>query len=387
MKTINHDKTEQLLDYFLFILFLFHCAVDCLTGLSKILGFPSPAIPYKFLMMLLMVISIKSFYVILLPILLIIIVIFGLGYYSVLPYSSVTDSLSMMMRIIFYPFMYSYFYTSYRNKIYSKELIKEIICFNFYTVLINQFLGIIGIGVKTYSDGGFGIKGLFFDGNAFSVAIFCMFVYYYALEKSKKKSFLLFCISVMIGTKTAILSIIFYFFVMKYHTAKKIKKNLVLLCFLLILSIVLYCIFYTDLFSYHVEKIKRLYNLFKGNILAVITSGRTIDLEHHFKFYNDNFTYPKFFLGQGYLKSYKIIELDLFDTFFSYGFILTLIITSFYSLILYMNIKSFAHFVFNVLFFLISITAGHVWFNTTACLFFCLINIYQSENEKNLLYI
>ena len=129
--------------------------------------------------------------------------------------------------------------------------------------------------------------------------------------------------------------------------------------------------------------------LFNGNIISVILSGRDIKLKNHINFFNDNFSFLNFIYGYGFLNHIDIIELDIFDTFFSYGLLFFTAIVSFYLYCLYINRKNRALLFFNMLYLGICISSGHIWFNTMSALFFSLVNLYFKEgfgNEKDLLH-
>lgn len=79
--------------------------------------------------------------------------------------------------------------------------------------------------------------------------------------------------------------------------------------------------------------------------------------------------------GYGYLNFMKIIELDAFDTLFCYGVLFFIPTFLFYSHCLFINRRNLKIVMFNVVYFLISITSGHVWYNSQAALFFVIINL------------
>ncbi|UKI53752.1 MAG: O-antigen ligase family protein [Treponema sp.] len=371
-------------DYFIFVLLCLYSFVDCLTGIAKIIGMPSPGSIYKLLLMGIMVVSLTSYYSILIPLFFFTATCVSCLVYVFLPYTNFNETLSMVLRIILAPVIYVYLNSFFRNNKDSKKIISYIFGFNFYTLLVNQLFGILGFGGSTYSDAedGFGIKGFFYDGNALAVVLLCFFVFYFTINKSKLKSFLLFLIAVMVATKTAILGIVLFFFIYSYFSSSRKNKRRIFLLFIIVVSVFLYLIFETDLFSYHVEKIKRMYELFDGHILDIALSGRSRDLQTHYKFYHEHFSLSQLLFGYGYRLNSKIIELDPFDTLFSYGLLIFIPVFFFYLYLAYQNRKKLNLSIFNLLYFFISLTSGHVWYNTSAALFFCLLNIYGNiENS------
>lgn len=390
---IGHTKKQDkiffstIIDYIIFIMFLLYSLVDCLTGMSKVIGIPSIGVPYKLLLIFFMIISCKSNKIIVYSYFFSIIFLSAFFYFF-RPTSSLMESLSMMLRIIMCPFLYVYIKDTYFKLSNYKNYFNVIFSVNFFTVVVNQFFGILGFGGSTYSDGGFGIKGFFYDGNALAVVCFSFFVFYLSMNVYKKRSLVIFICACLLATKTAILSIVLYFF---YHILNKTKRRFkvaIFILFLIIVSVFVYLIFYTDTFSYHVDKFKRMYELFDGNLIDVLLSGRSRDLQQHFSYYSDNFSISQLLFGYGYRSNVKIIELDFFDTLFSYGLFTFLPTFLFYIFLWYKNRKRKNISFYNFLFFLFSITVGHVWYNTSAALFFVIINLYygDNKNEKSLLY-
>lgn len=382
-------KFNSILDLLIYYMLLIFSLVDCVTGLFLQSGLPSIGVPYKLLLMLLMTLSIKSFNKITLFIYFLILFSFCGLIYLFLPYTDLSTSLSMILKIMMYPCILLYFYDTYKKNPQGAELIERICFYNFITIVVNQILGILGYGFSTYNDGGFGIKGFYYDGNAMAVVCFCLFVFYFSIKKNSIFALILAICSVILGTKTSILAIFLYFFAVKFKRANlKIK---VTLCILLGVTffVLFYFINFTDMFSYHVAKIKRMYELFDGNILAVILSGRNIDLANHTQFYKEHFSISQLLFGYGYRKYVKIIELDFFDTLYSYGLLFCTLILIMYIYPIFYNRKYKEVVIFNILVLLITFASGHVWYNTSTALFLVINNFYYSirkENEKNILH-
>ncbi len=376
-----------IIDLIIYYLLVIFSLVDCFTGLFLQLGFPSIGVPYKLFLMMLMFFSMKSekkFTLILYCLMLFFLCALVYLFQS---YTDFSTSLSMILKIMMYPFVYFYLNDTYK-KINNGLYYLDQICFwNFITIFINQVLGLAGLGFSTYNDGGFGIKGFYFDGNAMAVVCFCLFVFYYSIKKNNLLAFLLFFCSVLLGTKTSILAIFLFFFIIRFKRAKIKTKARLILLFVIIIGLFVYLILFTNIFSYHVDKIKRLYKLFNGRIIDVILSGRSIDLKNHTKFYFEHFSLKQILFGYGYRLNSKIIELDFFDTLYSYGLLYCFLILLLYIYPIYINRKNKEIVVFNLLVFLITFSSGHVWYNTSTALFLVINNIYYGvKNEKDLLY-
>lgn len=375
------------LDLIIYYLLLWFSLIDCLTGLFLQIGLSSIGVPYKLLLMVLMLFSMKSEKKVILSIYFLSLFSVCAFVYFFQAYTNFSTSLSMILKIMMYPFVFFYLNDTYKNQNNGSFYLERICFYNFITIFINQILGIAGLGFSTYNDGGFGIKGFYFDGNAMAVVCFCLFVFYFSIKKNNFYSFIIFLCSVLLGTKTSILAIMLYYFLISFYRAKLKTKVKLLLFFVIFIGGFVYSILFTDIFSYHIEKFKRMYELFNGRIIDVLLSGRSIDLKNHTKFYNENFSIKQFLFGYGYREGVKIIELDFFDTLYSYGFLFCFFILILYIYPLYSNRKNKEIFVFDLLILLITFTSGHVWYNTSTALFLVINNIYYGvRNEYDILH-
>lgn len=378
---------HSILDYFIFICFEIFVLMDFFTGLLLSMGLPSIGVPFKLVLMILIFLSIKKenkylfiFYLIALT------SICSLTYFFS-NIADLTESISMILKIMMYPFLLLYIEDTYDNLDNGKRLIKRICLLNLYVIFFNQILGILGFGLSTYATGGsFGIKGFFFDGNAMAVVCFCLFVFFYSIDRQPVLALMMVFSSFILGTKTSLLAITLYFFIYSFLTSKRRTKKYILLLFSIVIFLMWHLINNTDLFTFHVEKIKRLYDVFDGHILSVILSGRDVDLATHYKIYKEHFNLTTFLFGDGYLKSEKTIELDFFDTLFSYGSLFCLPVVFAYLYVILRNRKNISVTIFNVLIVVITFTSGHIWYNTSTALFFVINNLYGrlNLNEKNL---
>lgn len=378
----------NLLDYLIYYCFVFFSFVDCLTGLFLQVGLPSIGVPFKLFLMVLLFLGMKSESKMTTVVYFLSLFFCCALVYLFQNYTNFSTSLSMILKIMMYPFVLFYFTDTYSKLPNGTELIKNICYFNFLTIFINQIMGIMGLGFSTYSDGGFGIKGFYFDGNAMAVVCFCLFAYYISIEKKYMIAFLIAVCSFLLGTKTAILAIFLYFFLILFYRANRNSKRVIFIIFVVSILTLVYVVMYTDFLSYQVERVKRLYKLFKGKILSVALSGRDLDLQQHITFYNNHFSIKQFLFGYGYRKNVKIIELDFFDTLLSYGVLFCTLISFLYIYPIILNRKNKEIIFFNLLILLITFTSGHVWYNTSTALFFVINNVYfkVKKSEKNILY-
>lgn len=386
---LDKVRFHSILDYFIFICFEIFILMDLFTGFLLSRGLPSIGIPFKLFLMFLLFFSIKNENKFLLLLYFITLMTVSSIIYSFSITANLSDSLSMLLKIMMYPFLLEYIEDTYIKLHNGKELIKRICIISFYIIVFNQILGILGIGLSSYGDSTFGIKGFFYDANAMAVVCFCLFVFFYSIEKNKLFSIIIILCSFLLGTKTSILAIILYFFAYNFSVSKLKTKKYIILFFIVTLFIIWYLIFQTDVFSYHIEKMKWLYELFDGHILSVILSGRDIDLHNTYEIFKENFSIKTLLFGMGF-KNENIIELDFFDCFFSFGILYTLPIVLCYLYVIMKNRKVVSVTLFNLLMILIVFTSGHVWFNTSTSLFFIINNIYGRfvlNEKKNKCYI
>ena len=341
------------LDFIIYILLLFYMLVDCVTGLLGMYGIAGISQPYKMLLMFLMVLSLKSYIGAIIYFYFFGIVSLSLVMYFFNSYTNFSNSLAMQLRIIMAPVLFVFL-----KKQYEKEprKILNIIKANTIVLIGNLILGLLGFGDSTYKQGEatYGIKGFFYDGNALSAILFVAYVLWINLRpKSKYKISIVFLFfGILVGTKVSVLSIILYFCAYNFFSVPYRKRFFTMLVLSLLISTLIYVLFQTSFFQYQIARVKWLLTLFKGNYLSVILSGRNLDLIEHYKFYQTNFSTRELLFGFGFLNFTKIIELDFFDTFFSYGLLFFCGIFSFYFYCFLINRKNPKIVCFNLLFFL-----------------------------------
>lgn len=373
------------LDFIIYLLLLFYMLVDCITGLFGMYGIAGISQPYKMFLMLLLVLSLKShlgaiIYFYFFGIILINLVIYFFNFYT-----NFSNSLAMQLRIIMTPILFIFLKTQYEK---DARKVLNIIKANTIVLIGNLILGLLGFGDSTYKQGEAtsGIKGFFYDGNALAAILFVTYVLWINLKpKSKYKISIVFLFfGILVGTKVSVLSIVLYFCAYSFFSVPRRKRLFTILILSLTISLLIYILFQTSFFQYQITRVKWLLTLFKGNYLSVVLSGRNLDLIEHYKFWQTNFSIHELLFGYGFLNFTKIIELDFFDTFFSYGLLFFAGIFSFYLYCFFINRKDPKITCFNLLFFCLSVTSGHIWFNSQAALFFSLVNIIFSERGRKI---
>lgn len=398
--TATEKNSIGVLDYITYYLLCIYSAVDCLTGFCSIYGLPSPGSAYKLLLILIFTISISArdnkkslfcFYIF-------VIVLLAYFFNSFVndTYSNANESVAMVMRIILCPILYIYLNETYKNNL--KKLL-GVFAANVASVFVNFILGVLGFGEHTYPYADVGIKGFYFDGNSFAIVVFCIFVFFLAqkeLDNAKKSLFLFilfFVMAVCVGTKVSILSVFMLYLCFVWKRSKVVLRLVFAVLVPVFCFFVFYFLYSKGFLDFQIWRVKHLLKLFNNNILSVILSGRDVKLFDHLKVWNETFSLHNLLFGYGMLLELDIIELDVFDTFFSYGLLIFIPVLFFNLSVLLKSFKTvcFTLKAFNVLYFLICLTSGHIWYSTSAALYFSIINIYfinkrRYENE-NFLHI
>lgn len=385
------DDFQKKIDYYIYLLLLGYMLVDCITGYFRMIGIPGISQPYKMIILTFMVIALRTHFGTLIYFYLFSTILLSLCIYSFNTYTSISNSLTMQLRIIMAPIIFIYIKSIIKK--YKYRIIK-IIKINTFVLLINLILGILGFGDSTYKgESNIGIKGFFYDGNALAAIVFVLYVIWINLYKEKKYliSLLFLVFGFFIGTKVSILSIILYFSAYSFLDVPKRKRPLVIIILAVLLASGIYFAINTPIFQYQYNRITYLLKLFNGNWLTVFLSGRDLTLIENFNFYKEKFSISQFLFGYGYLNFTKIIELDLFDTFLSYGLLFFFVIQSFYIYCIYLNRNNPKIIVFNLIYLLLSVTSGHIWFNPQVALFFSIANLIflntGDEYGKNIINI
>ncbi|PEJ59489.1 hypothetical protein CN692_04655 [Bacillus sp. AFS002410] len=210
-------------------------------------------------------------------------------------------------------------------------------------LLIPYFLG---LGTSTYNNGG-GYKGFFSATNDITIVflllnIFMGSTFFQSITNRKKYIlngivyFANFSSLILIGTKTGILFGIICFLFLYIKTVffnKKASvvnriKVLVITILILFLSIYIFKNIFIEPLLNTYERFLYFYNLYSGNLIQFISSSRSIFLgEAYMRLDEEPMKIIRFIFGSGF--KYRIqnwgngdlVEMDMFDTFFSLGII------------------------------------------------------------------
>ncbi len=315
--------------------------------------------------------------------------------------NSLYQEIANLFQIFYLPFVL-YFFMKYENSVINDKFIFQIYLVYLNLIIIPYFLN-IGVYASDYYVGKSGYYGLFNGGNEISAIILGLMPIAIKYLVGIKNNFLriitlietIFCIY-LIGTKTILLGsiivIIYFIFKWLYHNYQKInKKNLVkilILAFLVLLvgylvlpMTPLYKNIYLALKFFNVNSIGDFANL--DVIDNIIFSGRLNILANINEIYNDSSLLVHLFgLGETTLLNLKLVEIDIFDIFYSIGLIgfLIYIVTN---ILILKKIKIDGTYKFSfILLVIVSLFTGHILTSTCVSLYFGIYVLLNKNNSR-----
>lgn len=315
--------------------------------------------------------------------------------------NSLYQEIANLFQIFYLPFVL-YFFMKYENSVINDKFIFQIYLVYLNLIIIPYFLN-IGVYASDYYVGKSGYYGLFNGGNEISAIILGLMPIAIKYLVDIKNNFLriitlietIFCIY-LIGTKTILLGsiivIIYFIFKWLYHNYQKInKKNLVkilILAFLVLLvgylvlpMTPLYKNIYLALKFFNVNSIGDFANL--DVIDNIIFSGRLNILANINEIYIDSSLLVRLFgLGETTLLNLKLVEIDIFDIFYSIGLIgfLIYIVTN---ILILKKIKIDGTYKFSfILLVIVSLFTGHILTSTCVSLYFGIYVLLNKNNSR-----
>jgi hypothetical protein len=268
--------------------------------------------------------------------------------------------------------------------------IKKVITINLVVLLVNLFLGSLGLGYKQYKvvGGGIGTRGFFYAGNEMAgllLVLFTISLFLTYKNSSKGRYYFLSLIYLMFAilssTKVAIIGIIISILIipkldmkLNFKEYLKINPNRFLKRFLLVLSllsIVLFAIINSGLW----DRWEFFYNnTFSNGIFSFILSGRDIEARKQIISFYENNSFLYWIIGIGANDS-RIVEMDFIDILINYGLYGIITFYGFFLIVLtriYKNAKQNIGLFSNlalyliVLLFFVSTFTGHIIFSAMA---------------------
>ncbi len=323
-------------------------------------------------------------------------VFLAMSYYFLYTKNNYIVELLNLMKIFYLPFLI-YFFTSIDNENINDKLIL-IIYLLFINLIIIPYIFNIGFDIYKDFEHKSGFIGLFYSGNEISAILIglmpIVFNYILYLKNYIIKIFTLIetiIIILLVGTKSLYFGfiIISIYFLLKYLTSKNITKkskviHIILLILLIIISIMILpkTSMYKNLNEaikfYEINEVKDVFTL--ENIDNIVFSKR---LSYASKV-NDIYVKGDFkviLYGIGLSAFPMVIELDIFDIFYSIG-----LFGSIVYVVLLIDIKQKLKSEYKlslILFILLSLTSGHVLLEPMVSIYIALL-FALSKNKKEL---
>lgn len=313
--------------------------------------------------------------------------------------NSIYQEIANLFQIFYLPLVILFFQL-YENKKINLSLIFKVYLIYLNFIIVPYFLH-IGVYANEYYPGKSGYYGLFNGGNEISAVILAMLPWIIHYLSNNGNVFLkiftaietIFCIY-LIGTKTILLGsiiVLLYFLIPKIFKIfkKDVLKNIlisILIATILLILIIIVVpsmpLYKNILLALKFFNVNSLTDFLKIEVIDnIIFSGRLNILENINEIYcNSQFITYIFGLGETTLLNLKLIEIDIFDIFYSIG-ILGIFI---YLMIMIKGIKkaklkSIYLFSFILLIF-VSLFTGHILTSTCVSIYLGLNFILTKNN-------
>lgn len=310
-----------------------------------------------------------------------------------------------IIKLIFPFIIISALYLLNKEKQVTSNAIERIFkTFSIFAPLTLIIPRVLNIGFDAYDLGGY--KGFYFANNEINVLLVCTFIYSMdQLYQNKKiKDVFVTIINAgalfLIGSKTSIIviGITLLIYIFKFRKNKKWLLGIVITS--IIVAIIGSIVFFDQIqemiirFTYFYTTLSK-----NGGILSFLMSNRNLRIIPAFQ---DNILnidiiqgIINFLFGIGRYQQVDpnnlntLMELDLFDTLYWYGFITAIVVLKKYLQPIIKSIKIKGIFKYKLMFFVVfafSMIAGHVWYSALAGGVIALINamlLMKTNEEKN----
>ncbi|WP_435315031.1 hypothetical protein [Cellulophaga fucicola] len=327
------------IDLFIIVLIMGITIVDSLNGFLITQGWFSFSKPYKFLVLVLMVLrltltgrinkyslllffSFASFFT-------------GYVIYFVfnLSFNLLLRNLIESIKYFIWPISFIYFKNIYSRS--NKNLLKYILLainVSYVVVFINIVIGILGYGYVFYRSYNTGTKGFFYSGNEFSL-LFLLLTYivgWRIFKKSKIKYFFFTLLSlflaVKIGSKTAILGVFLFSVFTSISNVNFLKLSVKKIAFLFFSAVatIFVSFFLIKMNERYVNGfiLKRL-EAYNYDLVTWFLSKRNLVAIDGYEIFIENNLFFRIF-GQGevaFQQKFRIIELDFVDLLMNHGYL------------------------------------------------------------------
>ncbi|MBU2974886.1 O-antigen ligase family protein [Zobellia sp. B3R18] len=293
-----------------------------------------------------------------------------------------------------------------RDKIYPLSL--SLVKVSYFILILNIFVKYLGLGYPAYKNGGMGSKGFFYAGNEISalLIILCSILAFVIWEQGNKTKYYIFLFINLLGgltisSKTAILGILLVFFIIPFQgKSLKIKRFIPLITATIALLPIVFFLSWKFIQNSSIM-LRFQYNYDQLDIWSFILSSRNVFLVNSYETYKNEYDFIEKIIGVGetkyeYLNDFKVVEMDIVDIFFTYGFIgLATFLLMIYFVFLQSkkfsrcNDRPFANLVtmMVLILLLISTLAGHVFGSGMSAIFiavlFSLMYVKRERKSSN----
>lgn len=301
------------------------------------------------------------------------------------------------------------FFTDYikREGIIGIKRLQKLIRFSYIILVGNILLKYVGLGYPMYEFGSIGSKGFFFAGNEISVllVILSSIIAFNMWNGGRKIQYFLFWaftlfVGLTISSKTGLVGILLVFVLIPLKKPS-LKINFKNIAFFLgaVLMVIPLAIYLVWRFIQGTALLIRLeYFSKKFDFWTFILSNRNVFFKDAYATYIEKYNFFEKLIGVGQtqyenLNNGMIVEIDLADIFFSYGFLGLIYFIALLSFLIIQAVRFsrnkkyvYANFVLLMILFLlgISTTAGHVFSSGMAAVFIGLIfslMYFKAENK------
>ncbi|SEL84074.1 O-antigen ligase like membrane protein [Maribacter orientalis] len=283
-----------------------------------------------------------------------------------------------------------------RGRSNEMNLIFKLVQFSYLVFVFNILLKYIGLGYAMYPNGDIGSKGFFFAGNETSALLIILsaIIGFNLFKKGKKLSYFLFFlfnlfIGLTISSKTGTLGVLIVFLlipVKQFQLKIRLRyvKNIII-SILLIVPVVVVSTWKFIVASPVFTRLKFFWH--ELDFLTFIFSNRNNFLKNAWKVYWEEYNFLEKIIGVGQtnyeiLNGNSIVEIDIADIFFAYGFVGLLLFVfimflSYYQAKIFRatNRHPFAGLAVLMIFVLLGIStiAGHVYSSGMSAVFIGLV--------------
>lgn len=381
-----------MLERLLVFLFSIMLIVDSVNGLTMRAADISISAPYKFILLILVVLYLKRWTSVLLLLITLLIFIFAHFFVLgdiVLALSSSEMFFKFFSVVIFYWFFKKLIQNGNHHSIFIIAAISGVV------ITVNLMLGLAGFGYAQYvatDQVAIGSRGFFYSGNELSVT-YVLVVSMVLIKSVVEARYFIYVLvglisvilSVLLATKVTILSVLLLFIVFPFLTVIDVRLMSLYLSkrkfvFATVISVLFPIVVFSSIYVllYEIRLIDRLeYFYSSADFIDVAMSGRNLLAVEAWGIFSGEYSVTAILFGSGQYwhgspEVSKLVEIDPLDFLMTYGLIGLLVVYGFFVAVIskiVMNVHNnlYAKYVsFTAILLMgISFTAGHVVYSGT----------------------